>query len=510
MLDQAQKSVTKFTWFFDNYGNLIGSAIIPTTYTYGVIKNIQWINPVGSTGYAQATLALTDGTEVTKVVTTMNGIGLVYAANANQVGQAQGSNVYGVSTSIADNASAYNGLALYQIAENNAGVSLVMVGGMANVTASGRLTSATIVNKQAAIAGTASVGTASSIVADDSTVFMLASNAGTTTFATSIVTGINSVPSYSNNHVAGLDYVDTDNDGRAEYVYVIGTPDTATSQGVFYLTTTSYSQVLMADGVTVDYYVLTVYVNGSTTLGTIYIDNDAQGTGTALVNTIITAGANKLWNTTTVGGYVTAATQVVATAAQVASAGAYNGSYDIYAQTNNGTTAYYDAGVLSYNNVNYYVTDATKVLGTLTAGTTYSAEDIYVVYNSVAAQNYATEIYVSKTDAAQNSGSAAPVTADTLVLTQNGALVQAYYTNNSGATRNNVKIVYQYRIAGSGNAYSTVTGAWTGNVNSAVNWKSAGNALTLPTSQITNTYEVIATVYAGSTVVATASGTFIA
>ena len=43
-----------FTWFFDSYGNLIGSAKIAATYSYAVLKSLYW--NLGTPGYATATL----------------------------------------------------------------------------------------------------------------------------------------------------------------------------------------------------------------------------------------------------------------------------------------------------------------------------------------------------------------------------------------------------------------------------------------------------------------------
>ena len=54
-LDAAGKTAfTNFAWFFDSYGNLIGSAPIATTYGYSILKNMVW--NLGNPGYATATL----------------------------------------------------------------------------------------------------------------------------------------------------------------------------------------------------------------------------------------------------------------------------------------------------------------------------------------------------------------------------------------------------------------------------------------------------------------------
>lgn len=49
--DNAVASTNKFTWFFDQYSNLIGAADIAATDSYGVINRIWWIgNPADGTG----------------------------------------------------------------------------------------------------------------------------------------------------------------------------------------------------------------------------------------------------------------------------------------------------------------------------------------------------------------------------------------------------------------------------------------------------------------------------
>ena len=71
-LDDAGTTKTaKFTWFLDQFGNLIGDAEIDNS-NYAVIKNIVWI--VGKPGHAEATLVFMDGKEDTVTVDTMDGL----------------------------------------------------------------------------------------------------------------------------------------------------------------------------------------------------------------------------------------------------------------------------------------------------------------------------------------------------------------------------------------------------------------------------------------------------
>ena len=71
-LDEAGTTKTaKFTWFLDQFGNLIGDAEIDNS-NYAVIKDIVWI--VGKPGHAEATLVFMDGKEDTVTVDTMDGL----------------------------------------------------------------------------------------------------------------------------------------------------------------------------------------------------------------------------------------------------------------------------------------------------------------------------------------------------------------------------------------------------------------------------------------------------
>ena len=71
-LDDAGTTKTaKFTWFLDQFGNLIGDAEIDNS-NYAVIKDIVWI--VGKPGHAEATLVFMDGKEDTVAVNSIDGL----------------------------------------------------------------------------------------------------------------------------------------------------------------------------------------------------------------------------------------------------------------------------------------------------------------------------------------------------------------------------------------------------------------------------------------------------
>ena len=71
-LDEAGTTETaKFTWFLDQFGNLIGSAAI-TSDSYAVLKDIIWIP--GKDDHAEATLVYMDGKEETVTVDKIDGL----------------------------------------------------------------------------------------------------------------------------------------------------------------------------------------------------------------------------------------------------------------------------------------------------------------------------------------------------------------------------------------------------------------------------------------------------
>ena len=73
-LDLAGMDKTEnFTWWLDQYGNLIAATEIDRT-GYAVLKNLIWVNGQGlNPGYAQATLINMDGSEYTATVVSIDG-----------------------------------------------------------------------------------------------------------------------------------------------------------------------------------------------------------------------------------------------------------------------------------------------------------------------------------------------------------------------------------------------------------------------------------------------------
>ena len=69
--DAGEDGTVTFTWFLDQFGNLIGDIAIDNT-NYAILKNINW--ETGKPGYAEATLVYMDGTEGTVKVDSIDGV----------------------------------------------------------------------------------------------------------------------------------------------------------------------------------------------------------------------------------------------------------------------------------------------------------------------------------------------------------------------------------------------------------------------------------------------------
>ncbi len=251
-LDEAGRTEdVNHTWYFDQYGNLIGATDIIST-NYAVLKNIQWISPVGANGYAQATLVDLAGNESTVIVDSIDGtaagagadrttaftswtadnFALDYTDNTNAtnglVGFATTANLF-VSDELGNNAG-LNGYAMYRVDTN--------LDGTVDLQGKDIVTYDTDVNvTTGASAITETTGGAKVYTVDNSTLFLVkGANNTYTSYA-----GTAAVPSYTG---CSVFYVDTDKDTIADYVYVkSGTPVTDNYYHVVYVDSASYSKL---------------------------------------------------------------------------------------------------------------------------------------------------------------------------------------------------------------------------------------------------------------------------
>ena len=264
-LDEAGRTEdVNHTWYFDQYGNLIGATDIIST-NYAVLKNIQWISPVGANGYAQATLVDLAGNESTVIVDSIDGtaagagadrttaftswtadnFALDYTDNTNAtnglVGFATTANLF-VSDELGNN-TGLNGYAMYRVDTNLDGtVSLQGFKDNDPATDDTYVTYATNVNVTtgASALTTVSAGpTTTKVISVDNSTLFLVRTAATNTYTS--YAGTAAVPSYTG---CSVFYVDTDKDTIADYVYVkSGTPVTDNADHVVYITSGNYSKL---------------------------------------------------------------------------------------------------------------------------------------------------------------------------------------------------------------------------------------------------------------------------
>ncbi len=254
-LDDAGNNTENFTWFLDQYGNVIGSVAIDRT-GYAVLKDIIWV--VGTPGYAQATLVYMDGTEDTVTVAEFDGITTtgttagswdVQNNNEEPVLQDSTSTFPGVSSDSRYN-ELYEGYALYRVYTNDDGT--VDLDGIDNQDTY-------VYFDQASMIDTDShriVTNTGSIIVDDSTQFLVKNEDNTYTTYT-----LSTVPSFAD---SAQIYYTVNEDGIADRVYVKSGIEKAELGDYLYVTTDNYYRIAGTD----DYYMSVVIDGAERTIAT--------------------------------------------------------------------------------------------------------------------------------------------------------------------------------------------------------------------------------------------------
>ena len=509
-LDQAGTDVAKHTWFFDSYGNLIGVVDIATQYSFGIVENIQWQNPALAVGYAQATIRYVDATTETKVVTAIDGKTLTYAIGNND---GDFSNGY-ISTTMQNNLSQC-GDHLYRIATAADGtISLNHVfvdadndGVQDSGEADSEIQTADVKTGISAI-----TNSTATVYTNSNTQYLIRTdvknaNGVVTGYTYATVTGYENIGNYTGDDVV-VDYVNLNNDSYVDYVYITGTADSASAWGLFFPTSATIQTVLKTTG-TVDHYLVTGYADGAAATVKVNPVNTNGSFGTDVTAAELASMVNKMYVVHYTNGVIDQIwgnkTDVADLHNEICSGAnaAYAGTaLEYYAGT--GETVTYDGFALKVGSAApINVVGVTPVVGEWAAD--LSNKVIHVVYNKTTTK--ALQVYITDVaDSGQNSGNGTPATPSTLTLAQNGAKVEATYTNNTDATQS-VKVVYQYKVAGATGGYATYT---TGTATFAAGATDtySGEALTLPTGGF-QMYEVLATVYVNGVATAiTASANF--
>ena len=233
-LNDAQNDSTKnYTWYFDQYGNVIGSSAIAATYTYGILKDIRWV--VGNDGYAEATLIdPATGNESTVIVNTLDG----WATNNWTGSEAVPTYTVGIggfkgtAANMSDESAqntAYEGIALYRVEALNDGTVNLDGNNVVNYRHATTITTGS----------TTFVGVGGqSVYVDDNTVFTVRTGTEGDYSYTQYV-GKNNVPSYVTNSVRAF-YVDTDNNKIVDYVYISEADPTYEGNAFVMATDSSY------------------------------------------------------------------------------------------------------------------------------------------------------------------------------------------------------------------------------------------------------------------------------
>ena len=201
----------EYTWYFDQYGNLIANAEIDAIYNFGVLTSIYWKDSFdGEDGYAVGTITYMDG-ESEKVT--------VYAAEGFKDTTKDRKGVENVLTSKsisetkAENKEFCN-LALYMIQDTKNGVIL---------------TETTEID--ATIETGVSVLERGEAYADKTTMFLVWTGKGYETY-----TGIRNIPTYETTKGVWAAEIDA-KDSEAEYVFVIEPEAEADKDSVLYFNT---------------------------------------------------------------------------------------------------------------------------------------------------------------------------------------------------------------------------------------------------------------------------------
>ena len=291
--DNAGKSTNKFTWFFDQYNNLIGNVEIAAATSYGVINSIWWAgNAADGSGVAKANVTYVDGTtavvdlsKMTYFDETASGVVAPKIATGkvthstgiqNKVMKVDGDYFY-VDSYINTNAVCdVNGILnghLFQFTTQANGT-LAAVEVATSVDAKFHNENL-FVSKNTQYNG-------NNLIVDDATVFLVRNNT-TNPYTFKSIVGLGNIDNYAQ---AEVDFVDLNGDKVADYVYVIADPVAAKVTSLFY-----YANEQISYDAKTGVYTIPGYVDG--VKGNIYGDKDTAN-AIALLNALATQATNKV------------------------------------------------------------------------------------------------------------------------------------------------------------------------------------------------------------------------
>ena len=399
ILDEADTGTGAYTWYFDQFGNLIGDVLTATNYSYAAVKALWWM-PDGTTGggSAKATLVYMDGKEDTVTVS-----GIKFYNDAKALTPLF-SGYYSTTTAMtADSKYLYVAMdatvnALSQANTRDAKKVITTDLFRASATADGtylleeienELTSAHIRTKYAQITGDASKANIAARVTTVSTnadTQYLLYNTTTKKFET--LSGYNNIYDFVKNAVT-VDYV-LASTGYAKYVYLVGTPDQTTAYKFVLVQNPNSSALLKDNGV--EYYQITfANVNGEeTTL-------KVKSTDKAAILDVLTAKANlnKLYYVTFTGEYATGIVEIDRIAMREPTLPGLDANIRVSKLVDSDVSPVTLTGTdLAQGIYHFNVSAATENVGSLVANARQTGKIVYVINDNSIATNYATKVYV--------------------------------------------------------------------------------------------------------------------
>ena len=264
--DNAVASTNKFTWFFDQYNNLIGNVEIAAATSYGVINSIWWAgNATDGSGVAKANVTYMDGTtavvdlsKMTYVDTAVQTGKVTHSTGIqNKVMKVDGDYFYVDSyintNAVCDVNGILNGHLFQFTTQANGTLAAVEVATL--VPSGNKLFNENLfVSKNTQYNG-------GNLIVDDATVFLVRNNT-TDPYTFKSIVGLGNIDNYAKDEV---DFVDLNGDKVADYVYVIADPVAAKVTSLFY-----YANEQISYDAKTGVYTIPGYVDG--VKGNIYAD----------------------------------------------------------------------------------------------------------------------------------------------------------------------------------------------------------------------------------------------
>ena len=222
--NEAGDSTVKFTWLFDQFGNLIGSVALDRS-NYAVLKDIIW--EVGRPGYAEATLiSMVDGEEYKATVDTIDGFKAGWTVaddNTDPTHSSTKRTDFGFIGEDSTDNEYYLGLAMYRVDTNDDGT--VQLQGISTKDDKKAALDETYVK----YATKASIEVKTSAILDKdgkelgsltkSTNFIVRTEDAKDNNVYTLYTGTKELPAMQEKSVSVF-YVDSDKDGFVDFVYV--------------------------------------------------------------------------------------------------------------------------------------------------------------------------------------------------------------------------------------------------------------------------------------------------